>query len=87
MRANYGTLTILLGLVAVATPSYSHAAPQAIDTFQGNPRRGAAEFSACVNCHGRNAEGGFGPDLGCHRFGMDRLQKSCAPAVGHHACV
>lgn len=71
MRAKYGTLIVLLSVLTVAVPSYSQPAPHpalaptppTTDILQGDIRRGATEFAACTNCHGRNAEGGFGPDL------------------------
>jgi mono/diheme cytochrome c family protein len=36
---------------------------QAGEAPQGDVRRGAAEWVRCVNCHGPQAEGAFGPDL------------------------
>jgi mono/diheme cytochrome c family protein len=71
MRAQYGTLIVLLNVLAAAVPTYTQTVPSPPvgltapipDAPQGDARKGATEFSACVNCHGRNAEGGFGPDL------------------------
>ncbi len=33
------------------------------DVPQGDAQRGASEWGRCVNCHGPQAEGAFGPDL------------------------
>ncbi len=71
MRAQYGTLIVLLNVLAAAAPAYAQTVPSPSvaltppvpDALQGDVRRGATEFSACVNCHGQHAEGGFGPDL------------------------
>ena len=71
MRAQYGTLIVLLHLLAAAAPAYAQTAPSPSvaltaptpDAPQGDVRKGATEFSACINCHGQHAEGGFGPDL------------------------
>jgi len=71
MRALYGTLIVLLNVLAAAAPTYAQAVPSpsiaptspVSDAPQGDVRNGEKEFSACVNCHGHHAEGGFGPDL------------------------
>jgi mono/diheme cytochrome c family protein len=78
MRAHRGTLVLLLNVLGVTAPAHAAPpaqaqsatpasvvtpAPATADAPQGDARRGAREFSACINCHGRNAEGGFGPDL------------------------
>src|ERR1700741_1912611 len=56
--ARYGMLIVLLTVLAAAPP-YA----QTPDAPQGDARKGATEFAACANCHGHQAEGGFGPDL------------------------
>ena len=56
---------LALGLLSVVQVS----AAQAQTAPQGDPGKGRAMFSGaggsglCMLCHGRNAEGGFGPDL------------------------
>jgi mono/diheme cytochrome c family protein len=66
MRTRFGTLAALM--ILVGTAASSHGQPVApgspgADGPQGDAARGATEFTACVNCHGRQGEGGFGPDL------------------------
>jgi mono/diheme cytochrome c family protein len=70
MRATSGGFLVLVTVLAAvplssqsALPRSSSPAAAAAADLQGDPRRGAAEFAACVNCHGHQAEGGFGPDL------------------------
>lgn len=72
MRTRSGALTVLLTLLAfVAGPSArpasqapaTRALSEASDIPAGDVQRGAAEFGRCVNCHGPQAEGAFGPDL------------------------
>ena len=79
MRTNYGTLPILISILTVAVPSYSQPSVtprQPTDTFQGDPQRGATEFRACINCHGGNAEGGFGPDLAGTGLGWTAFRRA-----------
>ena len=68
----YGALIILLSFSTTALRSSAHPVPQSSvaqtpplssDTPTGDARKGATEFGDCVNCHGRNGEGGFGPNL------------------------
>ena len=80
-----GTLSILVSILTVAVPSYSQpsvAPPQPTDTFQGDPRRGATEFTACINCHGRNAEGEFAPDLAGTGLGWTAFRRAVRQAWG-----
>jgi len=61
-------LVVLLSLVATASYPSAQQAPaaagsQSLDPSPGDVKRGAAEFARCVNCHGPQADGAFGPDL------------------------
>ena len=64
--AIYGALIALLSVSAAAVRPSAQSAPRSTagqDMPAGDPQKGAAAFTDCVNCHGRNAEGGFGPSL------------------------
>ena len=72
MRTRFGALTVLLSLLALAAgPSAQPASPapatrtqpEGSDAPQGDVQRGATEWGRCVNCHGPQAEGAFGPNL------------------------
>jgi mono/diheme cytochrome c family protein len=84
MKALYGALVVLLHGLTAAAPSYAQTAVSpsaaltspAADVPQGDSRRGASEFSACVNCHGGKAEGGFGPDLAGRDIGWLTFKKA-----------
>ena len=84
MKALYGALVVLLHVLTAAAPGYAQTAASpsaaltspASDVPQGDSRRGASEFSACVNCHGRKAEGGFGPDLAGRDLGWLTFRKA-----------
>ena len=71
MRAQYGILFVLLHLLAAGPLS-----AQTTDAPAGDAKRGAAEFSACINCHGDHAEGGFGPDLAGRDLGWLTFRKA-----------
>jgi mono/diheme cytochrome c family protein len=65
----YGALIVLLSFSATALPSSAQSTPPSsvastpLGSDKGDVRKGATEFGDCVNCHGRNGEGGFGPGL------------------------
>jgi mono/diheme cytochrome c family protein len=66
MRSPYGTLVVLSLMLSASSPMQGHTVqgpPQGAEVPQPDVRQGATEFTACVNCHGRQGEGGFGPDL------------------------
>ena len=44
----------------------------------GNPEAGARSWDAmCDNCHGPDAQGGFGPDLaGCRGLTLDQFRRA-----------
>jgi mono/diheme cytochrome c family protein len=46
------------------------------DAPQGDVKRGAAEYVRCVNCHGPQGEGAFGPDLASRGLTFAQFKKS-----------
>src|SRR5262245_9878037 len=70
-RTIHGALIILVSLSTAAVRSAAQSAaqssvaptPPSADVRKGDARKGATEFNDCVNCHGRNGDGGFGPNL------------------------
>jgi mono/diheme cytochrome c family protein len=75
-----GALIVLLGLSTTVIRSSAQAAAAKAqagsDAPNGDARKGATEFSDCVNCHGRNAEGGFGPGLAGTGLAWSSFRKS-----------
>jgi mono/diheme cytochrome c family protein len=79
-----GALIVLLGLSTTAVRPAAQSTPQSpvaaasagSDVPTGDARKGATEFSDCVNCHGRNAEGGFGPSLAGTGLAWSSFRKS-----------
>jgi mono/diheme cytochrome c family protein len=72
MTTRSKALIILLSLLASAAGPSAQPASQApatrtqaelSDVPQGDVQRGATEWGRCVNCHGPQAEGAFGPSL------------------------
>lgn len=67
----YGALIILLSFLTTAARSSAQSAlqssvapqPPTSEIPEGEVRKGAIAFVDCINCHGRNGEGGFGPSL------------------------
>jgi len=79
--ARYATLGMLVSLLAqaVSLNGQSPVVPLAGDDGTAPPgdvRKGATEFAACVNCHGRHAEGGFGPDLAGRDLSWSAFRKA-----------
>lgn len=61
MRTRFGTRVVLLPLLLTTGTALWGQEPASVPA--GDAKKGAAEFTACVNCHGHHGEGGFGPDL------------------------
>jgi mono/diheme cytochrome c family protein len=69
-------LLTVLSAAPLSMQSVPSAASPRPDGPEGDARRGATEFSTCVNCHGHHAEGGFGPDLAGRNLPWNTFKKA-----------
>lgn len=76
MRTSLIGFLMLVMAIAQGGSGAAHSAAQAAPTPAGDPANGKAVFAfgntSCTNCHGLEAQGGWGPDLAGRRITYDQ---------------